>query len=168
MSIVNDWSRKISVNRFPTIETRKKRRIVIIVDDSTDSTDAFNFAFKHIINPENDVVLLVHAYKETILNTAPYYYHPKVTQHEFERNSISTRKMFMYRFFEKLDTKKVLYKGYIVKSKDVRSTLLNTLKNLQPEFVVVGSREGNKIERMFFRSVSRYLMNHAKCPVLIV
>eukprot|EP00008_Paramoeba_atlantica_P010626 CAMPEP_0201476300 /NCGR_PEP_ID=MMETSP0151_2-20130828/1521_1 /ASSEMBLY_ACC=CAM_ASM_000257 /TAXON_ID=200890 /ORGANISM="Paramoeba atlantica, Strain 621/1 / CCAP 1560/9" /LENGTH=138 /DNA_ID=CAMNT_0047856623 /DNA_START=53 /DNA_END=469 /DNA_ORIENTATION=+ len=56
---------------------------------------------------------------------------------------------------------------YIQKGNDPREEILNLARNLAVDWIIMGSRGLGTIDRIRLGSVSRHVVAHAECPVLV-
>ncbi|XP_041997353.1 universal stress protein YxiE-like [Salvia splendens] len=140
--------------------------VLVAVDDSDESFAALRWVVDKILKRREDsttVVTIAH-----VAEALPRYAFPgghvvESARKAQEQNSarILSRAYEMCRE-SSLKAKTIILEG------DPKETICRAVEEMNIHLLVVGSRGLGQIKRAFLGSVSDYLAQHAKCPVLVV
>ncbi|CAG1065250.1 Putative universal stress protein [uncultured bacterium] len=134
-----------------------KMKIMVCHDGSENAQQALDEALK-IFKPNNPEIILV-----------------TVVEGPADASSVNeelTAKMVQERHdFLKKTSDMVAGRGFdvdaIMAVGDARAMIIETVKQKNPDIVVIGKRGAGVIKEMVLGSVSAYLVRHVKCPALV-
>lgn len=141
------------------------RSVVIGVDNSEYSEQAFDFYTQHAML-KGDKIILVHVSEYTSLVQAPALLTDPVVVSELIKEEEVKVKRLVDKYSEKL---KKLHLGGKVKQMAGKSgeAIIAAAKEENAGLIVVGTRGMGKVRRTFVGSVSDYVLHHSDVPVLI-
>lgn len=154
-----------------------KRTICLPIDSSENSNYTIDYVIKNIINQNDlDLIILIHCRKTSAFdfsNTIPFGFIPFGTLLPFENlnsieasirlNSLSILKNAAIKFnSNKIHVRAISIAG------DPRHELVRKIIELNVDFVVLGSRGLGQIKKIVLGSVSTFLLNNLKIPVMVV
>eukprot|EP00245_Coleochaete_scutata_P006357 TRINITY_DN20781_c0_g1_i1.p1 TRINITY_DN20781_c0_g1~~TRINITY_DN20781_c0_g1_i1.p1 ORF type:complete len:338 (-),score=78.04 TRINITY_DN20781_c0_g1_i1:603-1616(-) len=180
--VKNNSSRPLVLVRTPkegvTKETNGSlcRKIVIAVDGTEPSVQAFMWALTNFCTGTDNVVIL-HV-QEPVLQPTSFgtgqfgidevYIPPQATaKDDVEMLRVSEKLVEKYMTFAEKEAPKIHCEGMIV-SGQAEDQVIKELELLQADAVVVGSQDKGFVGRTLLGSVSDYLAHSAPCPVIIV
>ena len=156
------------------------RTICIPVDESKDSVRSIRFYLEQIANPKTDKVILIHVrVPEAPSNDALYPYtfgpfagigFPPMVSMTAPKSNVpvdSKARSLLHGLAQQLGPDFDI-KGIILAGQDVKQCLVKKINELDPSLVLIGHRGLGPFSRIILGSVSRYLVNHSKCPVTLV
>lgn len=147
------------------------RTILIAIDNSAESENAFSFAAANVIRKESDKVVLLHVRSDPLRDTLFVGYPVALPPSVYEQIRVAgeqSEKEIAARFKKLLEKEGV--KSYEIESiiGDASVEIETAAKKIKPDMVVVGSRGLGAVGRTFLGSVSDYLVHHLSVPVLVV
>lgn len=110
-------------------------------------------------------VTVLHAYE--FLEVIPVYETTYAYLDELESYLEGQSNQIANRAFEQLKEAGITAHTVVIKG-DPGYSIVNAADEHQCDLIVMGSRGLGPIQRFLLGSVSNYVVNHAKCPVLIV
>jgi len=142
-----------------------RRNIVIAMDESHHSDDAFEFYMKNVYKKEDHVVMLYVPEYHTVIQS------PMVmTDVSVVTNLLAEEEKRIKGFLEQLGQKlKAAGIGGKVKSVggNPGEVVVKTAQEEHAGMIILGSRGMGTIRRTLVGSVSDYVMHHAHIPVLV-
>ncbi|KAJ2986545.1 hypothetical protein HDV02_006679, partial [Globomyces sp. JEL0801] len=133
-----------------------KRIVLIPVDGSKNSSHAIDYATKSFLNPENDLIVLLHARTMTTIAATLAMKNDEFSKAEFKQSA---------KLLESL-AEILKSNGYHVKAistvGDARGVIDDQIGILQPDMVVVASHGKGMLEKVFAGSVSEHVVRHSK------
>ncbi|GFR66046.1 stress response protein nhaX [Elysia marginata] len=144
-------------------EPKHKRKILIAMDESQHSEDAFEFYMKNVHRPDDHVTLLY----------VPEYH--AIVQSPMAMTDVAVVSEMMREEGERIKnvvshlSKKLKDIGGSVKSIGGKpgDVIVSVAKEAEVSLIVMGSRGMGTIRRTFVGSVSDYVMHHSHIPVLV-
>ncbi|KAI9327699.1 hypothetical protein DFJ73DRAFT_631981 [Zopfochytrium polystomum] len=145
------------------------RLVAIAVDGSKHSEYAFNWAVKHFVRPESDLLLIVHA--RPVVNL-PFRRTPPQTSNstfatdveEFDRKESHE---LLHKFAASLPGDKK-YKVRLVSTLgDPREAIAAKVESEKADVLIVGSHGRGLVRKALLGSVSDHLVKHAAVPVIV-
>ena len=134
----------------------------------TDGSPAAENILKHVIDLAQKFeaeVTVLHAYE--FLEVIPVYETTYAYLDELESYLEGQSKEIATRVEEKLLAAGVKPHSAVIKG-DPGYSIVNAIDEHHCDLVIMGSRGLGPIQRFLLGSVSNYVVNHAKCPVMIV
>ncbi|GJP33471.1 hypothetical protein CLOM_g18008 [Closterium sp. NIES-68] len=124
----------------------KKRKVMVALDGSDFSRQAFDFAVAKIFRPEKDLVVLFNV--------------RAASGDAGAENPILEE-------YKKLAEEKGLEHVTIEEKGDPREAIISTVEKESVDLLVIGSHGKGMTKRLLLGSVSDYCAHHSSCPVLI-
>ncbi|KAJ7556875.1 hypothetical protein O6H91_05G102700 [Diphasiastrum complanatum] len=143
----------------------KGRELLIAVDDSEGSSRAVDYVLSTIAGPADSITLL-HVRPELDDNVDMFYGGPAWLD-EVEKKYIERSEAILNRFEHEVKQHQINCKTLSLKG-DPRIKIVEAVKDLSPDLLIIGSRGHGKIKRVLLGSISDYAAHHAECSVLIV
>ncbi|CAG8526419.1 10450_t:CDS:2 [Funneliformis mosseae] len=148
------------------------RVVVIAIDHSTHSQQAFYWALKNFLRKENDLVVLVNVRS---IPTVPgpyaaigasYMDFSEVVTSLEEQHRLSSHSL-LQDFASKLKAQNFACKAIAMKG-DARDEIVRKVAELNADALVIGSRGLGALKRTLLGSVSDYCSHNCHCTVIIV
>ena len=141
------------------------QRWLVAIDDTPASTHAFNFAIGYM-KRDVDELYLLHAMESPV---AAFIGYATVTLIEGLQRAERERAMKILTHFGRLAKGAgVRYKLLQGSSASAGKLLCRAVKEFDIAQLVIGRREMGTIHRFFSGSVSKYVVEHADCNVVVV
>ena len=147
------------------------RVVLIAVDGSHNSENAFQWYVTHLHTQETKVILL-HVFEVPTLQSGRYHVEPesdfltwKSRISELEMEAQKVMKRFMDRCAAYKDL--VHYTPLTLPGR-VGETICEEAAKQKTDFIIIGSRGLGKISRSLFGSVSDYVVRRANIPVIVI
>ncbi|PIQ26795.1 hypothetical protein COW36_00410 [bacterium (Candidatus Blackallbacteria) CG17_big_fil_post_rev_8_21_14_2_50_48_46] len=134
----------------------------------TDGSQASDQVLTHVVDLAQKFgaeVTVLHAYE--FLEVIPVYETTYAYLDELETYLEGQSKEIASRIHERLSEAGVTTHTAVIKG-DPGYSIVNAVDEHHCDLVVMGSRGLGPIQRFLLGSVSNYVVNHAKCPVMIV
>eukprot|EP00270_Netrium_digitus_P003316 TRINITY_DN137_c0_g1_i4.p1 TRINITY_DN137_c0_g1~~TRINITY_DN137_c0_g1_i4.p1 ORF type:complete len:172 (-),score=50.48 TRINITY_DN137_c0_g1_i4:137-652(-) len=147
-----------------------KRKILIAVDQSEESTHSLKWALENVIQP-GDKVHLLHAQPYPAIyagsaGPAGFYVPPDVIDSLKKQEEQISRQVL--RDAKALcDEKKIDVEADVIVG-EPRESICDAVDQLGADLLVMGSHGYGAIKRALIGSVSDFCVHHAKCPVVVV
>ncbi|KAK0068730.1 universal stress protein YxiE-like isoform X1 [Biomphalaria pfeifferi] len=141
------------------------RTVIIGIDHSVYSEQAFDFYIEHAML-KGDKIVLVHVSEYTSLVQAPALLTDPVVVSDLIKEEEMKVKQLVDKYSEKM---KKHHLGGKVKQMAGKSgeAIIAAAKEEEAGLIVVGTRGMSKLRRTFVGSVSDYVLHHSDVPVLI-
>jgi structural maintenance of chromosome 2 len=150
------------------------RRIVVAVDASEDSIDAFTWVIKNLVKPGDELHLL-HVVPDVFTSPASgSIYYCSSPDPETERALWQQAKQFFVDNFlehakaEGLEDSCWLHLVKESRHKHIGKAVCRKADELGAEPLVLAAHDRSALEKMFLGSVSDYCVTHSKRPVLLL
>ncbi|KAK3103142.1 hypothetical protein FSP39_016783 [Pinctada imbricata] len=141
-------------------------KVVIAMDGSQHSNNAFQWYIDNVHRSDNKVIL-VHCPEYRSLTNAPYLTCDPDKMSELARKEESNIKLLVARLREDID--KYGINGFTVRAAGKPGEAIIKLAQAEnATMIVIGSRGLGTLRRTFMGSVSDYVTHHTTCPVIIV
>ncbi|ELT98386.1 hypothetical protein CAPTEDRAFT_225081 [Capitella teleta] len=147
----------------------QKRIIVIAVDASKQSDEAFNYYCENLHKPDNEVIVLHSPELSNVHmrmlkgDDAPYDEWQKIMQQEKERWS-ALEKKFTYQLKEN----NITHGKFMVEpSSKPGEAIVKASNDIGATMVITGTRGQGSLRRTIMGSVSDYVVHHAAVPVIV-
>ena len=141
------------------------RKIFLATDFSKISSKATDFAME-LKKAFGCQLIVLHVFDDSVLEMpAPYYFMPQA-DHWWQEKSEKLRqkgKAALDQECRRLGE----VTGHFLKGKP-GPEIVDYCKEQQADLIVMGSHGFSGLDRLFLGSVSRYVLKHAHCPVLLV
>ncbi|CAG8617803.1 23986_t:CDS:2 [Dentiscutata erythropus] len=152
-------------------QTPISRVVVIAIDQSEHSQNAFDWAIKNFLRKDSDLVVLVNARP---IPTVPGQYTLGASYMDFteviasleEQHRVSSHNL-LKDFAAKLKSHDFSCKAIAMRG-DAREEIVRKVSELKASTLIVGSRGLGALKRMFLGSVSDYCSHQCDCTVIIV
>ncbi|KAJ3272093.1 hypothetical protein HDV01_005958 [Terramyces sp. JEL0728] len=148
-------------------EFSPKRTVVAAVENTDCSPNVVEWA-KANLNPDTDLIVLVHAYKKArpLVGTPVLRYTDIVTKLEEESQKQAVTIISFY-------AQRLNFAGYHVKGViacgDARVLIDQQIEIQRADLVLVGSRGlHGSIQRFILGSVSQHVVQHSRVPVVVI
>ncbi|KAL5708926.1 hypothetical protein ACHQM5_019669 [Ranunculus cassubicifolius] len=162
----------------PVLHEKKKKRIMVGLDESDESLYAlkwtienlFNYVQNEVESEEIGVVTLVNVvqpFQHMVFPAGPAVYATTTVIDSVRKAQQQNSAMLLDRALEICKGKNIKAESVILEG-DPKDMICQAAEQIQPDMVVVGSRGLSKLKRAFLGSVSDYCAHHVKCPILIV
>ncbi|XP_031569608.1 uncharacterized protein LOC116304092 [Actinia tenebrosa] len=145
-----------------------KRRVVLAIDNSSCSKEAFDFYCNNLHRPD-DILLIIHSFELPSMPAVPYpygysYYEDwrSIVQQADEEAVAS-----LENYGRKCQHKKIEFKLFKEGGK-AGEVICKFAKDEKANMIVMGSRGLGTIRRTFLGSVSDYCLHHSAIPVVVV
>ncbi|RHZ53897.1 hypothetical protein Glove_433g15 [Diversispora epigaea] len=151
-------------------ETNIARVIVIAIDQSNYSRNAFEWAKKNFLRSKTDLVVLVNA-RPISLAPGPYamgasYMDFSEVMVELEdRHKVESHNL-LHEYATKLKDEKFECKAIAMRG-DAREEIVRKVSELNADALVLGSRGLGAIKRLIVGSVSDHCIHHCHCSVIV-
>eukprot|EP00922_Rhytidocystis_sp_ex-Travisia-forbesii_P008672 GHVS01012700.1.p1 GENE.GHVS01012700.1~~GHVS01012700.1.p1 ORF type:complete len:207 (+),score=33.02 GHVS01012700.1:78-698(+) len=157
------------------------RVLVVGVDASTYSRDAVKWAREYGYICPSDIVVLATVWEEAIMQymaTADMglyaglvsLHHSEIKQHNEE--ALKSARMMLKDFYKELlgdcDVFPLIVSTTTSSKSAVGDVMVKTAEALHADSIIVGCHGHGAFKRFFLGSVSKYVVDHAQCPVLVV
>jgi len=165
-------------NDVKKFKEEKRRIILLCVDSSKNSINAAKWSSGNMLQ-QNDVVILFTVWEEGI--DLGYYLQPDplaplmLNPSEIAKNNLQhlnqARKLLHSIYNNYLKNYKVinlLISTSTGNNQAIGATIIDTSKQFDVDYIIVGSRGLGILSQFFMGSVSKYVVEHSTCPVLIV
>ncbi|XP_061187781.1 universal stress protein in QAH/OAS sulfhydrylase 3'region-like isoform X2 [Saccostrea echinata] len=142
------------------------RKIVIGVDESAFSEQAFNFYVENFLR-EDDTLFLVHTperYNFVDANLGTPVEHPHRELLEEVRHKVEALEA---KYNKKIETMGIKSAKFLKRHGDPGEAIVHVAEKEHANLIVTGCRGMGLLRRTFMGSVSDYVMHHASCPVLV-
>jgi nucleotide-binding universal stress UspA family protein len=133
-------------------------KVVIAVDGSGQSSEAFDWYVEHLHKPGN-LVVLVHAMEIPSL--------PSRDTWDAETRAGKAKRQELQDKYTAMFKEKEIAGKFISDFEKPGEFLVDTAKKEEATYIVMGTRGLGKIRRTIMGSVSDYVVHHATCPVLV-
>lgn len=147
----------------------KSRKVLIPVDGSKNSQNAFEFYIENLLKAD-DEVLLLHVQQTPNLNAISLHEPLSLPTEEWatkiKDEVAKSQKLIQH--YEMLCEQHKLAKKTLLASGKPGESICQNVKEKAVDMVVMGSRGMNALRRTFVGSVSDYVLHHAHIPVTIV
>lgn len=132
-------------------------KILVCYDGSENAQDALNRTVEmfRALRPEVILLTVVDVPLDASIDSEDVFHKWKEQRHDTLQNAAKDV------VAHGLDVDAILAIG------DPREMILETVKEKNPDILVLGKRGGGGLTGMVLGSVSAYLVRHAKCPVLV-
>lgn len=139
-----------------------ERLNVLIAIDEPDLAKTIISTACSIIPKENSEITLINVAENIPANNEMFYAQPmKYIEHEAAKAD--------YSYLETcIENEGFKYKGFIYKEGDPAKHIINTAKDEKYDLVVIGSHNKHGFQEFFLGSVSKKVVMHSPCSVLIV
>ncbi|KAI8901301.1 hypothetical protein BC833DRAFT_522344 [Globomyces pollinis-pini] len=172
---VENFNHEVILDHIQSEHFKPSRTVLIAVDDSQNTIHSIQFAINHLLNSTTDQIVLIHARaKESsqlylpILNAAnPLFNAYKSSITEFMKHEKTLSNSLLKDLGQMFIQKGFNVRG-ISTAGDPRLVIQHKIDILHPDFVVMASHGKGMVARAILGSVSSYVLNNSKVPVLIV
>ncbi|RUS75670.1 hypothetical protein EGW08_016564 [Elysia chlorotica] len=143
----------------------QSRNVVIAMDESHHSDDAFQYYMKNVYRPEDQVTILYVPEYHTVIQS-PMVMTDATVVTDILKEEERRIKTFLDNLGQKLKTAGI---GGHVKSMggNPGEVIVRVSRDMNAQLIVLGSRGMGTIRRTLLGSVSDYVMHHSPIPVLI-
>ncbi|KAM3278125.1 hypothetical protein ACQJBY_045780 [Aegilops geniculata] len=144
-------------------------KVVVAVDASEESLHALSWALDHVVRPHPGAsVVVVHAQHRVDRSAyAGLAYVPPTAMDAMRRTQAENTRNVVARALDVCKQKQASATAAVVVG-DAKEAICEAVEEMRADLLVLGSRGLGMVKRAFLGSVSDYLANHARCPVLIV
>jgi nucleotide-binding universal stress UspA family protein len=147
------------------METRP-RRIVLPVDGSAHARDVAR-RLGQLVDAAGAVILLLYVQKPEDVTTGPPWLEPDIRRrHDFERR-LEAERIFAA-INAALAQQGLTSHGQLMTEGDPADEILKFADEIGADLMAMGSHGRTGVRRFLMGSVSRQVLDHATCPVLIV
>ncbi|XP_062617117.1 universal stress protein in QAH/OAS sulfhydrylase 3'region-like isoform X3 [Saccostrea cucullata] len=137
------------------------RKIVIGVDESEFSEQAFNFYVENFLR-EDDTLFLVHTPERyNFVDASPAVLHELLDEINKKVRALENK------YQEKIKAAGIKLGKFVTKQGGPGEAIVAVADKEKANMIVTGCRGMGKIRRTFLGSVSDYVIHHAHCPVLV-
>ena len=137
-----------------------KIKILIAIDDP-DMAKIIVRSLFNFINRENSEIILLNVLETKFVDELYFYDYPeKFIKHEARKANLA--------YVENLLEKKGFDYQFIFKEGDAAENIINTARDLDVSFIVMGSHNKKTFERFFLGSAAYKVSRQSKYPVMIV
>ncbi|KAI8060294.1 hypothetical protein BC940DRAFT_312243 [Gongronella butleri] len=143
---------------------RSVERVVCICLDDSSGKDAFEWAVNEFIQPDKDMVTLLHV-RELDIPITPYMTAAVYVEEMGEERREESHQLLKH-FAAQLVKKNVACKAISMVG-DPKSELVRKITEIKADVAIVGSRNYGAIKRVLLGSVSDHLAHHCPCTVII-
>ncbi|KAL4227159.1 hypothetical protein ACF0H5_015132 [Mactra antiquata] len=145
-----------------------KRRVIIAVDGSGHSDNAFQWYIDNLMKPDDYVYgVLVPEYKLRNITVGPFS-DPEALSKEFGEQHARVEKMCSnYTATLRSANCKGQVDSYPT-DKSVGAEICEQAGKLRADVIVMGTRGMSQAQQFIMGSISNYVMHHARCPVTVV
>ncbi|KAI8072934.1 hypothetical protein BC940DRAFT_251508 [Gongronella butleri] len=140
-------------------------RVVVVAIDPKSAEYVFDWAVKHFIRPEKDLVVLVHTRTIEATTMAPFVDTSGMIEEyddEKRQDSVSLLKQYAH----KLRDNKIACQA-IAMIGNPRDEILRKVKEIRADVLLLGSRKLGKVKRALMGSVSDYCVHNCPCAVVV-
>jgi len=177
--LADDHEKAVSVNggskslsRRNSLDAHLRRKVLIAYDNSEASKKMFDWAFRDILRPDNDHVVLA-----TVLDIQESTY----IKAQFLKDDAAGRQSHGRRLtiveqdeatgqlrplVDKLVEKGITVQVNVLKG-DAKVKLTELSKDLRADLVIIGSRGLGPIKKMLMGSTSDFIVHNCPCPVIV-
>ncbi|KAI8367544.1 uncharacterized protein BYT42DRAFT_129898 [Radiomyces spectabilis] len=160
----NMQRRETLVNDSMTEHHHRLKRVVLICLDESSGKQAFHWALSNFVQPERDLVILVHV-RLIDIPMAPYInatgYLDDVSEQRREESHHLLRE-----FADILVQRHIACKA-ISMTGDPKTEIIRKVAETKTDVVIMGSRNLGALKRALLGSVSDYVVRHSQCTVII-
>lgn len=145
------------------------RKVLIPVDGSDNSQNAFNFYIENLLKPD-DQLFLLHVQQTPHLNAISIHEPLSLPTEEWTTKIKEevTKSQKLIQHYEMLCEQHKLNKKTLLGSGKPGESICQNAKDKAVDMIVMGSRGMNALRRTFMGSVSDYVIHHVHIPVTIV
>ncbi|XP_065648307.1 universal stress protein Slr1101 [Hydra vulgaris] len=147
------------------------RTILLAVDDSETSLNAFNWYLKNF-HRNDDTLLLVHVHRMPELPTMGLMIGVVPMTQTYEaiiRTSIETSNQLLASYEQRCKDCQVTSKTILADNHDSPGHVICSLaKSNNADIVITGQRGLGALSRVFLGSTSDYILHHAHIPIIVV
>ncbi|XP_061187785.1 universal stress protein in QAH/OAS sulfhydrylase 3'region-like [Saccostrea echinata] len=137
------------------------RKIVIGVDESTFSEQAFNFYVENFLR-EDDTLFLVHTPERyNFVDASPAVLHELLDEINKKVRALENK------YQEKIKAAGIKSSKFVTKQGGPGEAIVAVADKEKANMIVTGCRGMGKIRRTLLGSVSDYVIHHSHCPVLV-
>ncbi|XP_056000743.1 universal stress protein in QAH/OAS sulfhydrylase 3'region-like isoform X4 [Ostrea edulis] len=137
------------------------RKVVIGVDESAFSEQAFSFYVENF-HKDDDIVYLVHTPERyNFVDASPAVLHELLDEINKKVRGLEAT------YQQRLQSAGVKLANFVTRDNDAGEAIVSVAKEEKAQLIVTGCRGMGKIRRTFLGSVSDYVIHHAHCPVLV-
>ncbi|KAF7730003.1 hypothetical protein EC973_003416 [Apophysomyces ossiformis] len=146
-------------------QQERLQRVVIISLDENSGRSVFDWAMHHFIQPETDMVILVHV-RTIDIPVAPYISATGYLDELAELRRQDSHRL-LREFAHELVHKKIACKA-ISMIGDAGTEIVRKATETKADALVMGSRNLGVVKRTLLGSVSDYCVHHCPCTVIVV
>ncbi|GAB5587328.1 hypothetical protein Unana1_02228 [Umbelopsis nana] len=145
-------------------EYSRLTRVVLVCLDEGTGESVFQWSVLNFINPEVDMVILIHV-RPSEHFTTPYGNQTDYLVKIAERHRDESHTL-LKKYGAKLTAKKIACKAISMHG-DPQHEIVKKAGEVKADVVIVGSHGSGLLKRTLLGSVSQYCVNHCPCSVIV-
>lgn len=159
----------------PLASSGLPRKVVVAVDESSESAFALEWALSHVVFP-SDLLILLHVHSNPVAAPTSLgidqfgmedVYMPPDSSSRASVAALDASEALVQHFMRQAGERtKARCEGRVVMG-PTEERLVEELRGMEADVAVIGTRDYDVISRTFLGSVSDYLAHHCPCPLVV-